>query len=334
VKTTSASAQDAAAWDRMLEAHGGSLLQSWTWGELQSRFGWRVERLWFDDGSTGLCSLQLTPALVPAGTVAYVPRGPAIIPAGRQAALEELTRRARAQRALTLRVEPEAPAGDAWSDLLPATGWKPAPAVQPLVTSLVDLRPGPDQLRASFKPKTRYNLGLSERKGVSVSQSPDVPAFARLSAVTARRQQILLPGADYYRALLDLFGPDRARLYLASHDNVLLAGILVARFGRTATYLFGGSSDEGRELMPNYLLHWRAMLDFKALGCEVYDWWGIPDNPGPDHPWAGLYRFKTGFGGTTVRYVGLYERALRPLAWRLERRLRKLKRRPTRTILG
>ena len=334
MKTTAVPATAAAEWDRVLEAQGGSLLQSWTWGELQSRFGWRVERWWFDDGATGLCSLQLTQARLPTGTIAYVPRGPAIVPAGRPAAVEELIGRARAQHALALRVEPEAPAGDTWADLLPAAGWRAAPPVQPLVTSLVDLRPGPDEVRASFKPKTRYNLGLSERKGVSVSQSVDVDGFARLSAATARRQGIHLPEAHYYRALLELFGGDRARLYLASHEGRLLAGILVVRFARTATYLFGGSADEGRELMPNYPLHFRAMLDFKSLGCEVYDWWGLPDNPAPDHPWVGLYRFKMGFGGTTVRYVGLYERVLRRLAWGVETRLRKLKSRPERPILG
>jgi lipid II:glycine glycyltransferase (peptidoglycan interpeptide bridge formation enzyme) len=206
--------------------------------------------------------------------------------------------------------------------------------VQPQVTSLLDLRPDAEGLRASFKPKTRYNLGLSERKGVTIADSQDVAAFARLSAATAQRQHIHLPGADYYRSLLELFGPERARLYLGSHDGTLLAGIVVARFGRTAYYLFGGSADNGKELMPNYLLHWRAMLDFKALGCEVYDWWGIPDEPAPDHPWFGLYRFKTGFGGSTVRYLGLYERALQPRAWALEKRLRKLKTRLTGSILG
>jgi lipid II:glycine glycyltransferase (peptidoglycan interpeptide bridge formation enzyme) len=318
----------------MLEVQHGSLLQSWTWGELQSRYGWRVERLLFDDGAAGLCSLQLAPSLQPRGAIAYVPRGPAVVPAERQAALDELVRRARTQRALVLRIEPEAPAQDAWADLLAGDSWKAAPPVQPLVTSLLDLRPEPERLRASFKPKTRYNLGLSERKGVSVAESQDVSAFGRLSAATAHRQRIHLPGANYYRSLLDLFGPGRARLYLASHEGNLLAGILVARFGRTAYYLFGGSADAGKELMPNYLLHWRAMLDFKALGCEVYDWWGIPDDPTPDHPWFGLYRFKTGFGGTTIRYVGLFERALRPAAWGLERRLRKLKTRFAGNILG
>lgn len=334
MKTAAVPATAAAEWDRLLEAQGGSLLQSWTWGALQSRFGWRVERLWFDDGATGLCSWQVAPAMVPTRTIAYVPRGPAVLPSARRAVTEELIRRAGSQHALAVRVEPEASAGDTWAELLPAMGWSPAPPVQPLVTSLVDLRPAAERLRATFKPKTRYNLGLSERKGVTVASNQDVAAFARLSATTARRQGIHLPGADYYHALLELFGPDRARLYLASHEGRLLAGIVVVRFARTATYLFGGSSDQGRELMPNYLLHWHAMLDFKAMGCEVYDWWGIPDNPAPDHPWAGLYQFKAGFGGTVVRYVGLYERVLRPLAWGLERRLRKLKTWPMRTILG
>ncbi|HYS02151.1 MAG TPA: peptidoglycan bridge formation glycyltransferase FemA/FemB family protein, partial [Candidatus Eisenbacteria bacterium] len=232
------------------------------------------------------------------------------------------------------RLEPEASPDDEWSTRLPAAGWTPSTPVQPQVTSLLDLRPDAEGLRASFKPKTRYNLGLSERKGVTIADSQDVAAFARLSAATAQRQHIHLPGADYYRSLLELFGPERARLYLGSHDGTLLAGILVARFGRTAYYLFGGSADNGKELMPNYLLHWRAMLDFKALGCEVYDWWGIPDEPAPDHPWFGLYRFKTGFGGSTVRYLGLYERALQPRAWALEKRLRKLKTRLTGSILG
>ena len=131
--------------------------------------------------------------------------------------------------------------------------------------------------------------------------SRDVATFARLAADTGKRQGIHLPGADYYRSLLEVFGPADARLYLAAHDGNLLAGILVARFDRTAYYLFGGSSDRKRELMPNYLLHWRAMLDFKALGCTAYDWWGIPEEPAPDHPWFGLYRFKTGFGGESLR---------------------------------
>jgi lipid II:glycine glycyltransferase (peptidoglycan interpeptide bridge formation enzyme) len=86
--------------------------------------------------------------------------------------------------------------------------------------------------------------------------------------------------------------------------------------------------------MPNYLLHWTAMQDFRAMGCTRYDLWGIAVDPTLDHPWFGLYRFKTGFGGQSIRYVGLYERDLRPARSRVERRLQGWKRRIRRPILG
>src|SRR5947209_2120934 len=154
----------------------------------------------------------------------------------------------------------------------------------------------------------------------------DLATFARLATETGKRQGVRLPGVAYYQAALEIFGPsDEVRLYLADHEGDTLGGIIVFRFGKTAYYLFGGSGDRKRELMPNYLLHWHAMLDFRAMGCDTYDWWGIPEEPAPDHPWFGLYRFKTGFGGETVRYVGLYEHVLRSGPLKLERRLQQLK---------
>jgi peptidoglycan pentaglycine glycine transferase (the first glycine) len=317
----------AKAWDRLLLVQPeGNLLQSWNWGELQSRFGWSVERLLVGDGRHGLCSLQRTTTLFPGGAVYYVPRGPAVVEAARMQVLDALERRARARGGIVLRVEPNARVGDEWPAFFEGRAFSQGTPVQPQATQLLNIDLDPEPLKASFKPKTRYNLNLAERKGVTVAGSKDVGTFARLAAHTAKRQGIHLPGAAYYQAALDLFGPgDEVRLYLAEHEGDLLAGIMVFRFGETAYYLFGGSTDRKRELMPNYLLHWQAMLDFRALGCRSYDWWGIPEEPAPDHPWFGLYRFKTGFGGEAVRYVGLYERVLRPGPLRVEQRLQQLK---------
>jgi peptidoglycan pentaglycine glycine transferase (the first glycine) len=317
----------AAAWDALLERQPeGNLLQSWYWGELQSRFGWTIDRLVVGDGSHGLCSLQRSRALIPGAGIYYVPRGPVSAQPARLPLLDELGRRARAGGGLVLRVEPNALTGDEWPAFFEGRGFLKGKPVQPQATQLLDISPDPDALKAGFKPKTRYNLNLAERKGVEVRSTRDVAAFARLASATAKRQGIHLPGAAYYQAALDLFDPsDAVRLYLAFHDGDLLAGIMVFRFGKTAYYLFGGSTDQKRELMPNYLLHWRAMLDFRALGCDTYDWWGVPEEPAPDHPWFGLYRFKTGFGGETVRYIGLYEQRLRPRWLRLERGLQQVK---------
>ncbi len=317
----------AEAWDQLLlEQPEGNLLQSWPWGELQSRFGWTIERLLVQDGRHGLCSLQRSATLFPGGAVYYVPRGPAVVEPARIQLLDALERRARAGGGVVLRVEPNDRVGDQWPAFFEGRGFVQGDPIQPQATQLLDIDREPEALKASFKPKTRYNLNLAERKGVTVKGSRDVATFARLAADTAKRQGIHLPGAAYYQAALELFGPkDAVRLYLAQHEGDVLGGIMVFRFGRTATYLFGGSTDRKRELMPNYLLHWQAMLDFRGLGCDTYDWWGIPEEPAPDHPWFGLYRFKTGFGGETVRYIGLYERVLRKTPFAVERRLQRLK---------
>jgi lipid II:glycine glycyltransferase (peptidoglycan interpeptide bridge formation enzyme) len=335
LKVTPGAQLGAETWDRLLLAQpDGNLLQSWKWGELQSRFGWTVERLAFGDGSFGVCAVQRAASLFPGGAAYYVPRGPAVVERDRLLVLDELQRRAAAGRGLVLRVEPNVAVGDEWPAFFEGRGYVKGTAVQPEATRLLRIDAEPEALKAGFKPKTRYNLNLAEKKGVTVKGSRDVVTFARLAAETGKRQGIHLPGAAYYQAALDLFGPgDEVRLYLAEHEGDTLGGIMVFRFGATAYYLFGGSGDRKRELMPNYLLHWQAMLDFRALGCTTYDWWGIPEEPAPDHPWFGLYRFKTGFGGETVRYVGLYERVLRPASFALERRLQQLKGRIRRPIL-
>jgi len=323
------------AWDELLlQQPEGNLLQSWRWGELQSRFGWTIERLLVQDGRHGLCSLQRSRSIFPGAAVFYVPRGPAVVEPARMQLLDELERRARAGGGIVLRLEPNDRVGDEWPALFEGRDYQPGRSVQPQATQLLPIGLEPEALKAGFKPKTRYNLNLAQRKGVTVKASKDVQTFARLAGDTAKRQGIHLPGAAYYQAAIDLFGPgDGVRLYLAEHEGDTLGGIMVFRFGTTAYYLFGGSTDHKRELMPNYLLHWQAMLDFRALGCDTYDWWGVPEEPAPDHPWFGLYRFKTGFGGETVRYIGLYERVLRPTPFAVEGRLQRLKGRLRRPIL-
>ena len=97
---------------------------------------------------------------------------------------------------------------------------------------------------------------------------------------------------------------------------------IVFVFGRTATYLWGASSDadEARKLNPNQLLHWTAMQWAKSRGCETYDTFGIPDHDvdvleaeygrQTGGMWS-LYRFKRGFGGTVVRQLGTFDHVYR-----------------------
>jgi lipid II:glycine glycyltransferase (peptidoglycan interpeptide bridge formation enzyme) len=246
------------------------------------------------------------------GAFFYLPRGPALADADLEGWQEWLARTralAEEERAVAVRVEPESRAVGA---LLSAAGYRPDGHVQPPRSRIIDLRPEPDQIRAQFKPKTRYNIGLAQRRGVVVDTSHDVDALEALARETARREAIHLPGRTYYASVLEALGP-AARLYVAQAQNVPLAAILVATFGVTTYYLYGGSSRAGRSLMPNYLLHWVALTAARAGGCHFYDLWGTHE--------AGLEQFKAGFGGQTVEYLGAQTLVLRPWAWRRHRAL-------------
>jgi lipid II:glycine glycyltransferase (peptidoglycan interpeptide bridge formation enzyme) len=300
---------------------------------VQAHSGWKVERLLFDGGRSGICSLQRSSGRLSVAPVHYLPRGPAAAAEQRSAIIQVLLERARAEAAALLRIEPNEASGAGFEEELLAAGFTPADSIQPAATQLLDIRPDLKTLLAGMKPKTRYNLSLAERKGVTVSSFDDTAAFARLCAETSRRQQVTLPPESHYQLVLRCFG-DRARMYLASYQGEPLSAIMVLRFGTTAYYMYGGSTTRHRETMASYLVHWVAIQEMRSAGCDTYDWWGVPAEPSPDHPWFGLYRFKTGFGGKTVRYTGLHERVLRPMVWNWELRLNKLKRRLRPSILG
>jgi lipid II:glycine glycyltransferase (peptidoglycan interpeptide bridge formation enzyme) len=99
----------------------------------------------------------------------------------------------------------------------------------------------------------------------------------------------------------------------------MLAGIIVARAGDRATYLYGASSDRKRNLMPNYALQWRAIQQAKDAGALWYDLFGVPSADDPHHPMHGLFRFKTGFGGELVHMAGSWDVVTAPLRYSLYR---------------
>jgi lipid II:glycine glycyltransferase (peptidoglycan interpeptide bridge formation enzyme) len=95
--------------------------------------------------------------------------------------------------------------------------------------------------------------------------------------------------------------------------------------GKEATYLYGASSNIKRNLMAPYALQWKAIQDAQSSGCIVYDLFGIPPNEDPDHPMAGLYRFKTGFGGSIIHRPGSWDYPCKPLLYTLFKRAEHLR---------
>jgi lipid II:glycine glycyltransferase (peptidoglycan interpeptide bridge formation enzyme) len=310
---------DAERWDADLaeRATPAPLLQSYAWGEVQSRSGWSVERTHLS--ADGPMATILTRKFGPA-VEAYVPRGPVPAHAPAIDALVEWARKARVAR---LTVEPET--GREMREVLAEKGFHRVSPIQPMHTRIVKLLP-PEQLLATFRHGRRYNIRTGLKRGVVVEEGKDAAELARQSAAVERRESINLPDRRYYQLLLDLLPWCRTYTARAPQTREPLATVLVARHAGRAYSLFAGRTGAHRELMGNDLAWWAAISSAAEAGCADFDLWGVPPpNTGPEHPWHGLGFFKSEFGGEEVSYAGTWQIVLSASGDRLlgiERRAR------------
>ena len=326
-----------------------SFLQSDFWGSFKSRFGWKAYSFcaeWKETnenaGKLALPFLVLYRRLGPGIGFVYIPWGPELPPVYNTAeCYKAAVDLAPVLRSLlpkdTALIRFDFP----WfieTDLSGADNFRrhftrSVADVQPPDSVLVDLTPCENAILANMKSKWRYNIGLAEKKGVSVRSistaaiaagAENLESYYRLYKETAKRDGITIHGIEYYTALFEeavKYGVD-VRLYMASHEDEDIAGIVTLFRGCESVYLYGASSSRKRNLMAPYALQWKAMQDAKAAGCIFYDMFGIPPRSpedDPNHAMAGLYRFKTGFigdnkeGGRIVRRPGSWDYGCRPL---------------------
>lgn len=309
-------------WNEFLaESPTGHVLQSWEWGELKARSGWEPVRLALHEHGKIRAAAQVLIRTLPygVGRLAYVPRGPALDYTHESLLrdmLDALRRLATERRVMSLKIEPDVREEEGLGARLEALGLRPASPVQMRSTIWVDLTASEEEMLARQKQKTRYNIRLAARKGVTVrhGSADEIDRWYALYAATSARDVFTIHSLDYYRDVMSILGPrDTASLLLAEHNGDLLAGIIVFSFGHTAQYMYGASSNEKRNLMAPYLVQWEGMRWAKARGAHTYDLWGIPDVLEEDEDLWGVYRHKRGYGGEIVRYVGAFDLVRSPL---------------------
>lgn len=261
---------------------GSNFLQSNEWAEFQKKLGRQIWRL--DN------TLAIKYPLPFGQSYLYCPAGPV----GDVEKLKELAKR---EKVVFLRVEPR-------TGKIDLTNFIETTPVQPKQTLILDLSKSEKELLNSFHPKTRYNIRLAEKKGVKVEIKKDATVFWRLIEQTAKRDNFSSHSKDYYSKLIE---SDFVKIFAAEYQGKILAANLVVFFGDTATYLHGASADEDRNLMAPHLLQWSAIKEAKKSGCDYYDFWGVAPTNQPDHSWAGITRFKEGFGGQRIDYAGTWD---------------------------
>lgn len=311
-------------WDSLVSAHrAGGFLQSWAWGRFKQRFGWAPARLVLPAGQTAPPAVaQALFRRLPYSpfTVGYLPRGPLLDyhdHAALGAMTDALDQLARRYRAISITWELPIPDEPGLAARLAEYNLRPTKGVQHGATRVIDISPSLEEITARQKPKWRSNSRLALKHGVRVRQAEatdDFTAWYGLLETTSARDRFTVRGPEYYRHFWESTrGSGDTVLLLAEHEGTLLAGIMVHRFAHEATYLYGASSDAGRNLMPNHLLQAEAMRWAKERGAARYDLFGIAASDDPGDPLAGISRFKAGFGGEAIHYAGAFERVYHPL---------------------
>ena len=200
--------------------------------------------------------------------------------------------------------------------------------IQPPDTSIIDLTLSEDEILSNMHSKWRYNIRLSEKKGVvihkytrnDVNLSKKIDKFYELTKETNARDGNSSHAKSYYLDLIQRSAKNLESnnaedkesplitLYIAEHEGEEIASIMTLFSKDEAIYLYGASSNHKRNLMPNHLLQWTAIKDAKNYGSKCYDFYGMsPEGKDEKHPMHGLYMFKSNFGGQNIHRTGSWD---------------------------
>jgi lipid II:glycine glycyltransferase (peptidoglycan interpeptide bridge formation enzyme) len=311
----------------------GDLLQSFEWGDLKSRYGWKPTRIYAEEGGEIVAAASLLRRTIPkiGRCILYAPRGPVLDTQDTElvtAFCGFIRQEARKMGAILVKIDPPVPVEDAAGEAnLRSAGFRLVTAegfggTQPKAVMQLDLDKTEDDLMASFHQKWRYNIRLAEKKGVTVRPDcprSDLPAFYELLRETCKRDGFLVRDLSYFENMWDALVPaGYMRLCMTYLDDRPIAGAIVYIFGDKAMYTYGASSNEHRNVMPNHLMQWTLIQWARQSGCKWYDFRGVSprrDASDEDHL-QGLNRFKAGFSPRYVEYIGEYDMPLSPtLYW-------------------
>lgn len=307
----------------------GHFMQSIGWSKLKS--DWKSEIVAVQDDSGNIQgAMQLLIRKLPGlgSSLMYSPRGPVCDLHNKEVLsllLDGSKKIAKKYKAYALRLDTDAEIDDTeYVSIMKSIGFRTQNAsknfesIQPRFVFRLDIKgKSEEEMIQFFHQKTRYNIRLAEKKGVTVSigDLENVERFHEIMLETGIRDNFVIRPAAYFKKMLQCMGPENSRLYLAHYDGKIVAGTLAVLYGNKCWYLYGASSNSYRNVMPNYLLQWEMIKWALEKGCDVYDFRGVSGDLNESNPLFGLYKFKKGFNGKLTEFVGELDYVYNPLMY-------------------
>ena len=305
--------------------------QSPEWARVKDN--WKNEIILAEDENKNIVgSLSVLIRKIPIfGNIMYSSRGP-VCDIHNEKILNELTEGAKqlAQKynAIVLRIEPDILSSDKeFRNIVEKLGYKIKDdaknfreEIQPRYVFRLNIKgKTEEEIFAGFHSKTRYNIRLATKKGVTVKEGTreDLSKFHKIMVETGARDGFIIRPLSYFEKMYDNLAPEHTKLLMAYYEGEPISGVIPIFYGNKTWYLYGASSNEHRNLMPNYLLQWEMIKMALKRNDDIYDLRGVSGVVDENHPQYGLYRFKKGFGAEFTEFLGEIYIPFKPLKYSL-----------------
>src|SRR3989339_206804 len=244
---------DRKVWNNFVASTSESpILQSFEWGEIKSHFGWQPIRIALEEGNKIVAAVSVLKREIPylRHCLFYAPRGPVVDFSNRElleALLDAVEKEADKHHAIYLKIDPDVSEKEASIlQTLHVLGFEKAPKqVQPRATMYLDLVPSLDEILMRFEEKTRYNVRLAEKKGVTIkedSSAGGLDIFHGLYRPTAERDRVLIHPLSYFQKIREyLLEKGMGKNFIAYHAGKPIGAVIVFCFGSKIWYMYGAS---------------------------------------------------------------------------------------------
>lgn len=321
------------------------LLQSPVWQKYEELEGHKTIRL-EGENYTVCASFCKTPF----ANYLFAPYGPAATTkSALESALEALSSHAATKNATFIRIEPTLPlSGPEMAEIARHLKLKIKKShdLNPKHTWQLDLTPSQEELLGAINPNKTRPWRNHAKKNLKIRTSKNPEDISILTDLlqkigqtnhftpqneTHLKNQLKSGFATLYIVDLAENSPKTAKTE-ASAAPFPIAAALVYDYDHTRYYAHAAADFDHRKLEAGSIILLQSILDAKAEGQKIYDFWGITTSTDPNHPWYGFTKFKKSFGGHQVDYAGTYDLILKPFRYtcyslfrKLNRALRKLK---------